>query len=167
LAFDQLIGVIVMHSEQHEENFTLDPSTTSALNHDDRDNLTKIMECEDADPGSSGRFIYGRYSNPTVARTERKLADIFHALGESRAWVALASSGMAAIDCVLSLLCPLRGRAAAPPLCWPSLLRKMAQPGDAAAKNDWGEDLATRVKQLAEAFGESRFRIFAQNLQLP
>jgi len=77
------------------------------------------MECEDADPGSSGRFIYGRYSNPTVARTEQKLSEIFHALGELRAWATLTSSGMAAIDCVLSLLCPLRGHVANPSISGP------------------------------------------------
>jgi cystathionine beta-lyase/cystathionine gamma-synthase len=93
-----------------EQNFTLDPSTTSALKRADRERLVEIMEDEDADPGSSKFFIYDRYTNPTVAQTERKLAEIFPAHGEPPIWTVLTSSGMAAIDCVLSLLCPLRER---------------------------------------------------------
>ncbi|HYK02231.1 MAG TPA: PLP-dependent transferase [Thermoanaerobaculia bacterium] len=89
-----------MTSHQAQNSRTLDPSTTGALDHDQRAGVASIFAAEQRLAGSSGCFVYSRYWHPTVAVTEELLAGLEY----ENAWAALTSSGMAAIDCALSIL---------------------------------------------------------------
>lgn len=88
------------HMTQPANSRTLDPSTTSALDGEQRRNIESVMEEDQKEPGCTRSFIYGRYWHPGVAATEELLAGLEH----GNAWAVLTSSGMAAIDCALSVL---------------------------------------------------------------
>lgn len=87
-----------------KSNTTLDPSTTGAFDSDERKRVKDIMINESDDPGESGTFVYSRYGNPTVAAAETKVSEVALSFAKSAAWVVLTASGMAAIDCALSIL---------------------------------------------------------------
>lgn len=94
-------SLIRNHMTQHAHNSrTLDSSTTSALDRSQRRNIAELMAKDHKEPGGTGCFIYGRYWHPGVAATEELLAR----LEDRNAWAVLTSSGMAAIDCALSVL---------------------------------------------------------------
>jgi cystathionine beta-lyase/cystathionine gamma-synthase len=87
---------------QQERNRVMDPSTTGAFDDDGRARLGGVTLQEGASPGSTGEFIYARYSNPTVIAKEREIARLEDPCGGT--YAALTSSGMAAIDVALGSL---------------------------------------------------------------
>jgi cystathionine beta-lyase/cystathionine gamma-synthase len=83
------------------DELVLNTATTGAFAAGVGDRMADILAEEQARPGSSGAFVYGRYWHPTVAAVEKRVANLEHPEG---GWAVLVASGMSSNEVAMGVL---------------------------------------------------------------